>query len=226
MSGVAQELRTLDVTLEQTQTAIKNREGAGSFANGTAVIGAGLGVALIAVSKFAEMTSRDGSGGIIGAIAKIFSVASSTVSIVGATSSLVLKPDVDVQSLDSQLSQLGHQISGEYLKSRKGNESFMLITLQDKIRATRTALKVYDKDKNAQTYTRASAAVAQTIGTALMVYGLTQRNSEGVLKLGVIISSVSMIGAIVVGLKHSDVKPILTEIEATRKTIADALAVL
>ena len=153
------------------------------------------------------------------------SLVASMTSIVTGTGSSLLKKDVDTKALADQLDAIEKEIAANKADQSK-EASAILNQLSDSVSGMKASLKDYQQDENSTDRTKLLAHLSQGIGTALLFYSLTQKDSNKAVVIGGLLLSAGNLTRIVAGLSDSQAESVLKEIEATRMSLRTAAAVL
>lgn len=214
------QLRHLDNSLAELQAQINSYDKSGNVLNGAAITGAAIGIGLTALSTFSLVSSKDGSGAIIGVTAAIISGVVTAASAASGASSIAVKPDLNLDQTKSKISAVQEQIRQELQKSGdKSQNSKLLKVFSLNLAQAEAAIDNFQNQKDSVNQNKVLAQVSQTLGTALMIYGSTQRNGTGAMKLGVILATAGNIGSIVGGLRDDQINEIKSEIVKTRAAL-------
>lgn len=217
-------LAQLDTALEQTAKTINERDNSGGITNGLTIAGAAAGLGFSVLSYFAISSRATGSGMLSMFMMASTSIASIT-SIVTGTGSALLKKDIDTKAVTEQLDAIEAEIAAN--KAGQGKEaSAILNQLSDSVAGMKASLKDYQKDENNTDRTKLLAHLSQGMGTALLFYSLTQRDSNKAAVIGGILLSAGNLTRIVAGLSDSQAESVLKEIEATRMSLRTAATIL
>lgn len=214
----------LDASLEQTAKAITERDNSGGITNGLTIAGASIGLGLSALSYFTVKSGREGSG--IGAMIGIGTALATTItSIVTGTGSADLKKDIDTAQVDQQLDALEKEIAANSQGQSK-ETSALLLQLSASVSGMRTSLQDYQKSEDETDRNKLLAHLSQGVGTALLFYSLTQRDSNKAAVIGGILMSAGNLTRIVAGLSDSQAESVLKEIKATPSSLRVAATIL
>lgn len=224
ISALRTNLVQLDTALEQTAKTIDARDNSGGITNALTIAGAAAGLGLSVISYF-SVKSRTAGSGLLGMFTVAGSLVASMTSIVTGTGSSLLKKDVDTKALADQLDAIEKEIAANKAGQSK-EASAILNQLSDSVSGMKASLKDYQQDENSTDRTKLLAHLSQGIGTALLFYSLTQKDSNKAVVIGGLLLSAGNLTRIVAGLSDSQAESVLKEIEATRMSLRTAAAVL
>ncbi|WP_291515519.1 hypothetical protein [Bdellovibrio sp. ArHS] len=213
------EIQSLDKALGDAQVAIEKRESRGTFANGTAVTGAAIGLGLSAI---AALTIKKGTGGqalngyLTGALSAVISLSSAGLGLIGQAR----KTDVDTKSLEEQLKLAETQVQSAISVADK-QTSAVLKQLNSSLTTVRQSLNEYTISEDSISQNKLFSQIAQASGVAITVYGMTQRESKALL-VGPLVMSAGNLGQVLGGLSDSDAEKVIAEIKATRLSLMAA----
>ncbi len=230
LGAINHELILLDQTLSNTLEAIRTKTGKGRFANGLAVAGAGLGLGLSALAHMSLRKGRD-EGSLYNllflSVLGVFSVGATVSSTMGGLTSKVLKPSTDTKTIGIQLAEAQKNITAALAQtSNDKNTSAVLTQLGLSIKSTQNSLVQYQTQESEVSRNRLVSQVGQLIGSALVIYSFTQRESKASMMIGTLVMNAGNLAALISGLQGAQTEVIIKEIQMTRASLRAASAAL
>lgn len=221
-----QQMLLLDKSLAQAADSITKRDNKGGTTNGLAIAGAGLGLGLSAMSYLSFHKGTEGSG-IGGMILATVSIAASLTSIVNGGTSQILKSTAkaDTTELEKQLIEAQKGVETQLAQTSDKATAVALTQMGLAIKNTQTSLADYKDQESEVTLNRLASQAGQFVGTAILVYGITQKDSRAPM-IGLMIMNAGNLGAILAGFQGSQAEEVLKEINQTRDSLKVASAAL
>jgi hypothetical protein len=224
LQALNNEVLLLDQALANAAESISLRDSKGGITNGAAVVGAGIGVGLSAMSYLAFHNRAEGSG-IGGLILAAGSIGASALSLLNGGVSHLRKTKVETAQLEQQLIEAQKNVEASLAQSTDKAASAALTQMGLAIKNTQSALASYKEQESEITTNRLVSQAAQVVGAAVLAYGITQKNSNLPL-FGLAIMNIGNIGAFLSGLQDSEAQEMLKEIQRTRDSLKIASAAL
>lgn len=218
------EILLLDQALSKAADSITKRDDRGGFTNGIAVAGAGLGLGLSAMSYLSFRKGGEGSG-IGGMFLATFSIGATLSSLGNGATSQALKTKAETTELEKQLSEAQKSVETAMAQTSDKATAVALTQMGLAIKNTQSSLSSYQAQESEVSRNRLVAQASQLVGTAILVYGITQENSR-LPMLGLMIMNAGNIGAVLSGLQGSEAQDILKEINQTRDSLKVVSAAL
>lgn len=213
-------LNSLNQSLEEAKKAISARDDAGSITSKIAVTGAALGLGLSAVSYF-TIKSRGDMSGLAGVIFGLFASISSTgAGVMGLLTHQVLKHEVKTDKLALELRSLNTEINNKLTKDTDKNSIMVLTQLKASIASTLLSLNEYKSKEDSNTKTNLAVNLGQLVGSALVAFGMTQRENTTLIASGLIVANASNIGQLMGVMSKSQAELVMNEISRTQQTIS------
>ncbi|HEY1079867.1 MAG TPA: hypothetical protein VGE46_07210 [Bdellovibrio sp.] len=220
------DLVKLDQSLDQVAKAIETRDKQGNILNGAAVVGAAAGLGLSAFAYFATNSRHgEGGGGIVGLFIGVAGMGSSLISSGSGALSLVRKDKASSEAVDAKINEIKGQVSVELAQSNDKMTKGLLTELNTKLDALQTSLASYQEDESATKRDLVIAQVSQAMGTAMLMYGMTQKQSK-LVSVGALIMTAGNIASVIKGMSDSQAEEVLKEIDLTKKSLRTAAAAL
>ncbi|NUN06457.1 MAG: hypothetical protein HUU57_11925 [Bdellovibrio sp.] len=220
------DLLKLDQSLDQVAKAIETRDQQGNVLNGAAVVGAAAGLGLSAIAYFATNSRHgEGGGGIVGLFIGVAGMGSSLLSSGSGVLSLLRKDKASADAVEAKINEIKGQVSVELAQSNDKMTKGLLTELNTKLDGLQASLISYQQDESATKRDLVIAQISQAMGTAMLMYGMTQKQSKMV-SVGALIMTAGNIASVIKGMSDSQADQILKEIELTQKSLRTAAAAL
>lgn len=224
LQALNREVLLLDQALANAAESITLRDSKGGITNGVAVVGAGIGLGLSAMSYLSFHKGAEGSG-IGGMILAAGSIGASALSLINGGVSQLRKTKVETTQLEQQLIEAQKNLEVSLAQNTDKASTAALTQMGLAIKNTQSALASYKDQESEMTTNRLVSQAAQLVGTAMLAYGVTQRNSN-LPMFGLMIMNVGNLGALLSGVQKSEAQDLLKEIQQTRDSLKVASAVL
>lgn len=212
-----QQILLLDKSLAQAAESITKRDNRGGISNGVAIAGAGIGLGLSAMSYLLVKKGGEGSG-IGGMILAAGSIGTSILSLVNGGMSQLVKPKADTKELETQLIEAQKGVETALAQTTDKATAVALTQMGLAIKNTQESLVSYQDQESEVKLNRLASQASQLIGTTLLVYGITQRNSQAPM-FGLMIMNAGNLGAVLAGFQGSEAQEVLKEINQTRDSL-------
>jgi 3-dehydroquinate dehydratase len=217
LDALRTDLMNLDDALANASKSIREREEKGIFANGAAVTGAAIGLGLSAFTLVALKSKTGAIGGVIvGALASAATLVSAGSGGIGS----MIKPEVNVESLDEQLNLSQEEIKKAQDTASSNDEKILYRQLSRDLADIQKSVRNFDDRADTIKRGRIMSQIAQATGAALTVFSVTNYGSR-LRVIGPLVGTAGNLGAVIMGLKASQAQDLLSEIDKTRLTIAD-----
>ncbi len=224
LQALNKEVLLLDQALANAAESITVRDSKGGLTNSVAIVGAGIGIGLSAISYFTVHGGQQGSG-IGGMIFAAGSLAASALSLINGGVSQLRKTKVETSQLEQQLAEAQKNLEVSLAQNTDKAATVALSQMALAIKNTQTALASYKDKESEVTTSRLVSQATQLVGAAMLAYGATQRNSNMPM-FGLMVMNAGNIGALLSGVQKSEAQEILNEIQQTRNSLKLASAAL
>jgi hypothetical protein len=225
LAALNQQMLLLDQSLARAEETITARDDKGGITNGLAVAGAGLGLGLSAMSYLTIRRGGEGAGlGLL--FLSAFSIGASVLSMVTGLTSQALKPGANTKTVETQLSEAQKSVTAALVQAAQNKTtSVVLIQMNLALKNTQEALAQYQTQESEVSRNRLVSQASQLIGSALMVYGVTKRESRAPM-IGALVMTAGNLASVISGLQGSQAEAVLKEIQKSRESLRFASAAL
>lgn len=220
------DLLKLDQSLDQVAKAIETRDQQGNVLNGAAVFGAAAGLGLSAFAYFTTNSRHgEGGGGIVGLFMGVAGMGTSLLSSGSGALSLLRKDKASSEAVEAKINEIKGQVSVELAQSNDKMTKGLLTELNTKLDALKTSLASYQQDESVTKRDLVIAQISQAMGAAMLMYGMTQKESKMV-SVGALIMTAGNIASVIRGMSDSQADQVLKEINLTKQSLRTAAAAL